>query len=337
MFEFVEVKKRPVSRRVLKQCAQCGKAKELQKSRKICQACRDFNHTITSGQVRTPDITDVNVANYKEPMEKVKDGFGYYGAITETNDGKHIQCHICGFYYGNVGVHLRVKHKIAPRDYKIKYGLRIKEGLLSPVKRWEAQVRYNKYTRKSPEEMRELSRKAVAAKREKGVKSGGDQWTAQTRNETGTCKEQTLAKIRHIAELSGGIPTWRAYVSEYGGMDVVRHWFGNWANAVKEAGVTSFLENRAEERKIRMASVEEMIRAFYEEEHRTPKSSDFNAVEYLPGLRQVQTLYGTLNNARVAAGVPTIVYLSHTRKWVEVEPGVETDGFVPSSGRLVEV
>lgn len=310
-------------------CPQCNEKKMIPQSRKICYGCRKMNMDIKSGELRTPEFKEVNVANYKDPMRKVEDGFGYYGAITTTNDGKHIQCHICGYYFANVGAHVQSRHKVEARDYKIKYGLRLKDGLLSPIEKFASQFRYNKYSRKSPEEYRTMSLKGAATRKERGVKTGGDMWTAQTRNEKGLCEDQTIAKIRRVAELCGGIPTHQAYDNEYGGMQVVYHWFGTWEKAVEAAGVTSYLKAKKIAVKEERERVITGMKRFYEEHNRTPQTADFNSVGYLPSQNRMKRLFKSLNDARMIADVPTLVYVG--RKWVEVPVGEENiNGIVPS-------
>lgn len=313
-------------------CPQCNKKRMIPFSRKICYGCRKMNMDIKSGVLRPPEFKEVNVANYKEPMQKVEDGFGYYGAITVTNDGKHIQCHICGFYFANISTHVFVKHKIPSRDYKFKYGLRIKDGLLSPIEKFKRQITYNKYARKSPEEFKAMSVKAAATRKEKGTKTGGNMWTPQTRNEKGLCRDQTIAKIRRVAELCGGIPTYQAYDTEYGGMQVVYHWFGTWEKAVEAADVMSYLKAKKQARKEERLKVIEGMRQFYEEHGRTPQTGDFNGGKYLPSQHRMKYLFRSLNEARIAAEVPMLVYAGS--KWVEVPVGEENvNGIVPSFAR----
>lgn len=310
-------------------CPQCTQKRKISSDRKICYGCRKMNMDIKSGVLRTPEFQEVNVEGYKEPMQKVEDGFGYYGAITVTNDGKHIQCHICGYYFSSIGSHVKSKHEVKSRDYKMKYGLRLAEGLLSPIEKFKRQISYNKYARKSPEEFKAMSVKAQIAIKEKGIKNGGDMWSPQTRNEKGMCEDQTIAKIRRVAELCGGIPTYQAYVDEYGGVAVVYHWFGTWEKALEAADVVSYLKSRKKAIKEEKEHVIDLIREFYEEHGRTPQTADFNGLGMFPSQRRMTRLFGSLNSARVAAEVPTLVYVGH--KWVEVPVGEESlNGIVPS-------
>ena len=89
-------------------CIQCGQTKVEGAKRKLCSSCRTLNSFVGKGIIRESDFPDVTVAGYKQPMTKVEDGFGYLGAITTTKDGKHIQCHICGYFFGRLANHKKL-------------------------------------------------------------------------------------------------------------------------------------------------------------------------------------------------------------------------------------
>lgn len=306
---------------VYRRCTYCKKTKRFFENRKICSTCRKFIGQVKSGVFRAPDIKDINVTGYKEPMEKVKDGFGYFGAITKTNDGGHIQCHTCGYYFASLGTHVKQKHAMEPKEYKEKYGLRLKEGLVSATERLNRQRVYNKTPRENLKNLRKAW-KGNKKKRERGeLKTGGDMWTAQTRNEKGLCREQTIAKLKFLADSHNGRLTYGLVASEYGHgfRSVILHWFGTWDNALKEAGIKSFLMSRKELREQDIDEIPDIIKAFYEREGRTPQSSDFDSLAELPNSDRVSSLFGTLNNARRVAEVPVLVQVK--RHWVEIDPG----------------
>jgi len=73
------------------------------------------------------------------------------------------------------------------------------------------QTTYNKYARKTPEEFAEMSRKGREKIQAEGIKIGGHGWNAQTRNEKGMCREQTLAKLHELAREMDGKPTQNAF------------------------------------------------------------------------------------------------------------------------------
>jgi hypothetical protein len=300
-------------------CTQCRELRSVAKGHKVCYSCRELNHRLFKGEVRPPEYTDVTTARYKDPMVKVEKGYGYYGAVTQTTDGKHIQCHICGYYFAALGTHV-VKHKIKIHDYKVKYGLRINDGLLSPSEKIVRQDAYNRVVRKTPEEFAAMSRKGREVLTAKGYKSKGGTWPAQTRNEYGNCKDQTLAKLVHIGEINGGVITRKDFVAEYGqgAIGTINYWFGSWADGVKAAGFKTFKDKQGIDRAKRKKAVIKGMRRFYKEHGRTPQTSDFKTASYLPTRDNLTNLWPNLNMARAAAGVPLLV--CYGGKWVEVMP-----------------
>ncbi len=86
-----------------------------------------------------PTITP-HYLDYKEPLTKVKGGYGFMGVITTNEEQTHVQCHICGYYFESLGSHVQHTHKMKAREYKEKYQLRISRGLLAPKAR-EALIR----------------------------------------------------------------------------------------------------------------------------------------------------------------------------------------------------
>lgn len=311
-----------MQKKLYKTCDNCGKEKK-EDSHKNCGGCRRFLGALHAGRVRAPDYSDVTTAGYKEPMEAVKDGYGFYGAVTRTNDGELIQCHICGYYFSRLGGHILMKHKMKSRDYKTKYGLRIKDGLMSPIAKIKAQDVYNRFTRRTPEEYRAMSKKGQKVLKEKSYKPGGVTWSPQGRNERGNCREQTIAKLQHLSKKYGAA-TQPLFNAEYGGFDSVVFWFGSWDEGLKAAGLKTFRARRAESRRHSSRNAIKAIKKFYKETGRTPQTSDLEADNYLPSLHTVQNLFGSVNLARYQAKVPLLVHTGH-RKWEEVPVGEEEE------------
>lgn len=290
-----------------KKCDQCGEIRKIPVNRKKCYACRDMNQKILERKILTPDYAETTVDKYKEPMEKVKGGYGYLGAITETKDGKFIQCHICGYFFEKLGAHVK-RHKIAPREYKIKFGLRVHDGLMSPIAREEAQIRYNRDTR-GKENQKKATAAAMEKRKRKNWKTGGNQWNPQTRNERGNCKEQTLAKIRKLAEMYDGVARFNDYTREFGDPGTVQYWFGSWQKAVKAAGLETYYARMRRMAKKNKKDALKQMQAFYKKHGRTPQSSDFNSDDDLPAHTAMTRWYGTLNNARIAANIPVLAFV----------------------------
>lgn len=307
----------------LKKCILCKQMRSIPDNRQKCVGCRRFESNLKKGLIRDPEFPDVNTRGYKEPLQEVEDGYGFYGAIRATNDGELIQCHMCGFYYAHLSSHVLNKHKVNVRDYKLKYGLRINDGLVSEKERQRKQDTYNKFARKTPAEMRAMSRRARASIKKKGVKLGGQGWNAQTRNEKGMCRDQTAAKIKAVAEANDGVPTQKQFLQMFGTgqISVVNYWFGSWREALAELGYTHFTEALARRREEERENTIDGINRFYSLYGRTPQSADFEEKTWLPNAKRVGVLFGSLNEARREAGVPLLIQKGRT--WVEVHPDEE--------------
>lgn len=296
-------------------CPQCKSKRSWPANRSICSGCRTFNARVKRGEILSPTYTETSTEGYKKPMQPVEKGFGYIGAITQSKDGEKIQCHICGYFFANLGAHVRMMHEQTAREYKYKFGLRITQGLVSPVERMKMQNRYN-------DKARAAASKGIASIRKKWADepwdTGGDVWSSQTRNEKGMCRAQTLAKIKHLAELNDGIALWNDFVRMYGTgqRNVVAHWFGTWDKAVAEAGLTTYDGRRKSLIEGKKKDVVQKIADFYELHGRTPQSSDFNSMNEFPSATNISKMFGSLNAARREAGVPELIHISGSR-WEE--------------------
>jgi len=311
--------KRKSSRR--KTCPQCGEKRAIAHSRTLCMGCRRFNTDVALGRIKAPDYEEVTIEGYKEPMEKVQTGFGYFGAVTTTKDGELIQCHICGYYYANLCGHIIHNHKRNLKEYKIEYGLRINDGLVSPVMREKFQQAFEKHRQASGFGNDENNKKAWAAakkSRDEGYQAGGDTWKPITRNEKGMCREQILAKVRHVVELNEGTATIRDMRDTYGKQytDTIRTFFGSWPAAVKAAGGSTALQMKNKAFRKRKRDVIKRIKRWYKETGHPPYSSDFNSSDELPDQKWVSRHFGTLNKARRLAKVPEVVYING--QWEEL-------------------
>lgn len=304
----------------LRLCPQCRNLRAFPSNRQLCNGCRTFNNRVRKGEILAPTTPDTTVDGYKEPMLAVEGGFGYYGALTRTNDEEKLQCHICGYFISHLGAHVHMAHGISTRDYKLRYGLRLKDGLIGRAERERLQKVYGDVLRTFSLENLAKAHAASKAKREGGWQAGGDMWTPETRNERGLCKEQTLAKIRHIAEVNNGVPKLNLLLTTYGEghKSVIAHWFGSWDAAVKAAGFETYGERLRADASDRVDSVIDAILSFYQDTGRTPQTADFNSENNLPPQGWVSRHFGTLNKARQAAGVPQLIHIGGG-KWIEKE------------------
>lgn len=309
------------------QCKQCHKP--IPKSggtRSICSTCRVFNSQVQRGIILPPDYPDTTTKPYKEPLLAVDgDGFGYIGALVHTKTGSHVQCHICGYFYGNLGAHVSRKHNVSHRDYKSTYGLRITSSLLSPLARQKAQAAYNKNARDNALHLATITRKAhkVTKKlRQSGqLKTGGNMWTEQTRNERGKCRLQTIAKIQELYRIHDGVITAKLFEDTYGmaathKQGVIYTLFGNWEKALQAAGLHTHKQKQAAIKQQKTQEALIAIKKFYQFHGRTPQYSDFKSDDSLPHPRTINHCFSSFNEARAMANVPLLVKIAG--KWTEL-------------------
>lgn len=258
--------------------------------------------------------------DYKEPLKKIEKGYGYYGTIAMTKDGEYIQCHICGNLFPNVGVHLR-RHKITSAAYKEKFGLAQGTGLVSEPERERMQKNiFAKKTNKGelPVWLKEYNKKVQSGEiKHKGAKAKHGGLPLEKRNKLGICAEQILDKITDLKDKLGHTPSYDEFVAEYNGkyISTLKYFHGSYLNAVKKAGLISAKELKEPDNEVLIGNLID----FHERHGRTPMTSDFNR-GLLGYNRQMFTRrFGSLNNARVEAGLNAILPLPFG-KIVEMTP-----------------
>lgn len=320
-----------------KLCTECGETRMIEINRSICAGCRDMiGKAKRHDGVLPPEYEDITIEKYKEPMERVVGGHGYFGAITESKDGKYIQCHICGYFFPNLASHIR-KHGVDHKEYKIHFGLRIKDGLVSKTERHRLQDSFNALVRATgltPDEYARKAGKAGEAGRVKAAKEGrlgGNQWKDITRNERGNCKAQTIVKIQTLASQNEGYISEKMFLEAYGKgqQSVIKTHFGNFDEGLRQAKLATRGEQAFSRREQREDVMIKKLKKYYEVHGRSPQWADImnshNRAE-LPSQRFIHTHWRTLNNARFLAGIPMII--QNGKDWHEVKVGdVEYDNY----------
>lgn len=316
----------------IKVCTFCGGKRSIERNRKICAGCRDMiGKSKKENGVLPPEYEDVTIAKYKEPMEKVEGGHGYYGAITQSKDGKYLQCHICGFFFPHLANHVR-KHDITGKEYKEQFGLRLTEGLLGEEMRQKFQDSFNalvRATNMTPSEFgKNASIKAHEVLQANEYKNnGGNQWKAITRNERGNCRDQTLVKLRTLAADNEGSVNEAQFMKAYGqGQDsVIRTHFGTFDNALREAHLSTRLEQRLNKNQMLEQEAVDKLKLYYDIHGRSPQWSDVvgtrTNVTGLPSANYIKEHFRSMNNYRFLAGIPLI--LQGGKGWHTVMPGTQ--------------
>lgn len=274
--------------------------------RKTIKKDVEFNlQTFAKGNALAYSGQTLLYENYKEPLKPVEEseGYGYYGTVALTEDKKHVQCHICGDLFENLGGHLR-GHKIKGRDYKEKFGLALRTALVGEdVRRRRQELAVKPFNGELPAHLAEYNRKVQSGEIKHRVR-GGDPLSLEKRNQLGLCPEQVLVKIRELADKLGHTPSedeFKAHYS-YRYLGSIRYQHGSYLKAVEKIGLKSAKE-------LKEHTTEDLIKAlqdFHQEHGRIPMTSDFSR-GLLPSRNTYFYRFGSLNNARVEAGLNAVV------------------------------
>ncbi len=274
--------------------------------------------------IMLPPETEPVFYNYKEPLRKVEEGYGYMGVLAGNKEGTHVQCHICGYMFSYLPGHIG-KHDLNASGYKDKFGLMQKTALVSEQFRKQLIANYQQRNDKAKNGLRSIFDAINNARR------GGDKkmppkirtrYSLERRNIEGVCPDQLLEKIKDLAEDLGRVPSnkeFRAAYTRFGTALIVT--FGTWNRAVKMAGFVpvgetkdaQYREQTSRERLI------QYLREFYSAHGRIPQTSDFKR-GLLPYKSAYYKEFGGLVEARKAAKLPALVVVGATgwRKAVEM-------------------
>ncbi len=248
--------------------------------------------------------------DYKEPLQEVQEGYGYYGVILTDESKEKIQCHICGKMFRMLGSHVWRKHQIRQKDYKEKFKLSPKNSLCSEKQRIVLIERTQKFFEKmTEEEKKEWKERAVNNLRlfhkNNGV-TGYKALSLEARNKRGTCPDQLLDKLKEVQEKLGHSPSRGEFDKELGTRkysNAIEFYFGSW-NDFKEIHSYQAYEKNCNvfKRKYSNQQLSDLLRNFYDKNKRIPVTSDFKK-GLLPDIQYYQNYFGSLTNARIQAGL----------------------------------
>jgi hypothetical protein len=250
---------------------------------------------------------------YKEPLRKVDEGFGYFGALTFSVDSK-IQCHVCGELFDNLSFHVPHAHKLTIVQYREKFGISKSSKLVSEAFRESRKAHMLRMiARMTPEDRAERKRKflerASKANKERGPKTRGkSNLSPEEVNVRGICPDQLLSLINSCNEKLGHVPSQAEFIDFYQTqrfMPPIRRTFGSWKKAVLAAGLQPIgYGNRSTgNRKYSDEELLDFLLRFYEENQIIPTRSDIGR-GYLPHWGIYIKRFGSMPNARRLAGIP---------------------------------
>lgn len=259
--------------------------------------------------------TGLTLSNYKLPLRKVEDGFGYYGAILNTLDGELAQCHICGKMFKDIALHASQTHGVYSKEYKEKFGLSRTSSLLSEKERQRRKATFMKwYSSLSPSMKKAIRDKAregyLKWYKKEGKKMQELRWKQRLefKNKRGTCPDQLLEKIQEVRTTLGHQPSKREFINETGGQryyHLIRTTFGSWDNALKMLGLERARNPGNTGKKFKHHSNEELLeylKISYQETGKPPTISDSRR-GLIPGYQVYVNRFGSMPKARLLAGI----------------------------------
>lgn len=255
-----------------------------------------------------PADTPVFYSGYKEPLRPVEKGkgVGYYGTLAFSEDKNYVQCHICGNLFSNLGGHVRL-HRITAKAYKKKFGLSLTTALIGEENRKVRQeLSVFKQDGKLPEHLKEYIAKVQRGEIDHSrYNKGRTGMSLEIRNKKGLCPDQVLERIRELADELGHTPSYDEFNRHYGGkyMGSIKFQHGSYLDAVSKLGMKSAKELKEHTSEQLIENIEE----FYKKNKRIPMTSDFNRGLLGAARGTYIARFGSLNNARVMAGLNAII------------------------------
>ena len=245
---------------------------------------------------------------YKEPLQPVKDGHGYVGALTFDVKGR-LQCHICGLLFDNLGLHIKIHDAINADEYREKFGLGKTTRLISEGERERRKIAMIKmYAALTPEQKIERKKHFMEMVHNAPKKWDAHRQTAEYQNKRGICPAQLIEIMRQAADEEGKL-SWRDLINFHQTLRFKRpiyRTFGSWGAALKAAGLKPRQKGVDKGVSIPRYSNDDlldMIRTQYEETGKIPTASDCSR-GFLPTAGLFIKRFGSFPNARKMAGIP---------------------------------
>lgn len=255
------------------------------------------------GHNALPPETLPVLSHYKEPLRPTETGFGYQGTVAYDKTEMYTQCHICGYFLKNLGIHIVKSHAMSVAEYKDTFEIARDTSLVAPKQR---ELYTRQWSNKTAEE-REVHYQALAKGRRKmlekrgrvGAIKGYHKKSLEQKNREGSCPDQLIDKILLLRTELGRTPTSREFRKFYGGyLYPIYRTFGSWGNALNIAGLV--VEKRPGRVVYTKPMVIAMLRDFRDTHGREPFSKDV-ADGLLPSQYVFHRLFGSWSKAKTEA------------------------------------
>lgn len=169
------------------------------------------------------------------PFMPVQGGFGFMGVTAiDVGTGK-IQCHTCGQWHEQLGLHIFKAHGILSNAYREKYGLYKSAALQSDRLRAIRSQTMHKMRASHPKHRFKFKSRNGVASNQKGKKH-----PLARANRHGVCELQVADRIAKVAKKLGRTPGLLDLQKEYGGgfIGAIRVRYGSYIALVRRLGYT---------------------------------------------------------------------------------------------------
>ena len=175
----------------------------------------------------------VTFYNYKEPLMKFTEGFGYMGALIFDGESDKIQCHMCGQWFEALAGHIAREHGMNTFQYKEIVGLRQTTALISEKTRAKLIAIGIEKRKKNLRPQRGPMSQTTKDKIRKTLIEGGSK--SESKNDRRTCPAQLLDRMIEIANKKGE----NLRMRDFDGFDeTIRKTYGSIKEACRLAGIT---------------------------------------------------------------------------------------------------
>lgn len=272
-----------------------------------------------------------HIFDYEEKAPFMPSGVSVLGAIEYDEDRDLVRCHECGEWLEIISQHALTLHKISPRDYKIKHGLRLKTSLASrrvAQRRSEVLKEINRERGGVPVQISAAVRHQAISqlKNRPRKKRLPNRW--EERNERGSCHAQIIFRIQQISAKLGHTPTHSELKSNGLLPDSIRQAFRvtSLNKVIQMAGLTPNLKGKAFS--YSGETIIELFQVFQVRKGREPRTEDLGK-NGLPSFNTVSRHFGSLEMARKQAGMGDL--LGERMPWPEEYFGIKAESAIEQS------
>jgi len=235
----------------------------------------------------------VTFYNYKEPLMKFDQGFGYVGALVFDGETDKIQCHFCGDWFEALPHHLKREHNMKTEQYKERVGLLKTTALISESYRAKliaSGLNQRLKNLKPGGNKSEEVRKKISQTLKSSAKKS--EWE----NLRNTCPAQIISRMQKIAEQKGN----KLRMRDFDNFNAtIRKTYGTLKEACRLAGIKYNKPGatfKPRESKYTKESLIAELKRFKEINNRKPSFSDFRR-GLLANDKTYNRIFGNWKNA----------------------------------------